>query len=130
MVDLIGERRVRKLLNLILALPRNTLTQEGVANDDELVESLMAGRDEDAPTPPIRMAEFSPEVEALYGVVDRLGDVVSGLVGLGGKKPPKIAALRRPQTAWERIAHKRDVTRHESIVNRLLPNGPQPLPEE
>lgn len=101
-----------------------------MSQDDELVAVLAEGQDlDDMPAARIRMSEYTPEVEALYGCIDRLGDVVSGLVGLGGKKPPHIAAMKRPETAWERIAHSRDVEKHERTVRRLLPNGYVPLPE-
>lgn len=126
-VDLLAlfqECRFRLLLNLVTSLPRNTHTGEAMSQDDELVAMITAGRAPAAEASrAIRMAEFSPEVEALYGVTDRLGDVVSGLVGLGGRKPPRISPLPRPSTAWERFAHRQDLERHQALVRRVLPNG-------
>lgn len=101
-----------------------------MSQDDELVAVLAEDKDlDDMPAARIRMSEYSPEVEALYGVTDRLGDVVSALAGMGGKKLT-VPSLKRPDTAWERIAHSRDVAKHDSIVRRALPNGYVPLPDE
>lgn len=96
-----------------------------MSQDDELVALVANGQDPTtgSASRAIRMAEFSPEVEALYGVTDRLGDVVSGLVGLGGRKPPRISPLPRPSTAWERFAHRQDLERHQALVRRVLPDG-------
>lgn len=112
---------MRKLLVLVESLPRNSLTGEAMSQDDELVEMVASGQAAEPTSKAIRMAEFSPEVEALYGAIDRLGDVVSGLVGLGGKKPPRIAPVPRPETAWTRFAHHQDLAAHRALVSRVLP---------
>lgn len=115
-----------------MSLPSNTLFQEALSQNEELVGRLMDERkdedDDDRSSSRIRMRDFSPEVEALYNITDRLGDVCSGLAGLGGSKPRRVSPMKRPQTAWERISQARQRDKHERLVRRVLPNGPQPLP--
>jgi hypothetical protein len=115
---------VRLLLNLIEGLPRNTLTQEAMSQDDELVELILSTRDrEEVSTSGMRWREFSPEVEMAYAVVDRLGDVITATVSTASKKPPRIPALKRPETAWQRVEKRLDRERHDALVRRVLPNG-------
>lgn len=101
-----------------------------MSQDDELVELLAQDKDDDEASPPVRWSEFSPEVEAIYAAVDRLSDVVAGQVALGGKKPPRLPAMRRPETAWTRVKRKKRDAKHDRLKAMLLPNGPQPLPED
>lgn len=91
-------------------------------NDDEMVAELLR-TDPDAAkgsrTP--RFAEFTPEVEALSDITDRLGDVVKAVTGLAGKRPRPIKAVPRPKTAFDRVGDRIDQQRHEGLVARLLP---------
>lgn len=132
-VDLLAafqECRVRYLLNLVFALPRNTLTGEAMSQDKELVGVLTEGRADDEQPKALRMSEYSVEAELLALIADRVADVAAGQVALGGKRPPTIPAVKRPETAHDAVARERKFTNHERIKQMLLPNGPQPLPEE
>ena len=121
-LDLFHERRWRRLRSLILHLPRTSLTREAMVNDDEMVaELLRANPSAAAPSRHPRYAEFGPTEEALADVTDRLGEVVRGLVGLGGKKPKPVKAVPRPRTAFDRVREEIDREQHSSLVARLLP---------
>ena len=90
-------------------------------NDREFVVLLETPDEDDDAGKAIRLSDFSPEVEALYNVIDRLGDIVSGVVGLGGKRPPKIPTMRRPLTALKDIQFERRLAEHKALVARVLP---------
>lgn len=69
-----------------------------------------------------RFSEFSPEVEALSDITDRLGDVVRGISGMAsGKRSRPIKAVPRPKTAFDRIGDIVDQERHDRLVARMLP---------
>lgn len=122
-LELFHACRWRRLRSLILRLPRNSLTREAMVQDDEMVAEMMradpkaAGKRTRNP----RFAEFTPEVEALADVTDRLGDVVRGISGLAGKRPRPIKPIPRPKTAFDRVEMVIDQERHMSLVARLLP---------
>lgn len=100
-------------------------------NDDEMVEELLRhSPDAGKPSRHPRYSEFSPETEALADVTDRLGEVVRGLVGLGGKKPKPVKATPRPQTAFQRVKEAHDLARHDSVVARLTPPDQRAATEE
>lgn len=88
---------------------------------EEFLERVMSSSDDDDRDKGPRFSEFSAEVEALFVVADRLGDVCSGLVGLGGGKPKRVKALPRPSTAYERVKTRRRRTSHEALVARVMP---------
>jgi hypothetical protein len=121
-LELFHACRWRRLLSLIRHLPRNSLTREAMVNDDEMVAELVRA-DPKAVKPPKhpRFAEWTPEVEALADVTDRLGDVVKGLTGLAGKRPRPIKPVPRPKTAFDRVETIIEQERHDKLVARLLP---------
>lgn len=68
----------------------------------------------------MRLSEFSPEVEALHAVIDRLGDVLVALVRLGNGRPAPIPPMRRPQTAVDRVREQRRIAEHRELVARIV----------
>lgn len=40
-----------------------------------------------------------------------------------GKAPPRVTPAPRPRTALQRAEARRDLTRHRSIVSKVLPGG-------
>lgn len=121
-LELFHARRWRRLRSLILHLPRTSLTREAMVQDDEMVAELLRANPSAAePSRHPRFADFSPEVEALSDITDRLGDVVRGISGLAGKKPKPIKAVPRPRTAFDRVKDTIDRERHDSLAARLLP---------
>jgi hypothetical protein len=121
------QRRWRRLLNLIDALPRNSFFVEALADDDDLAEQLLrqpaSGGRAAAP-----MSQFSLELEMATNTYDRLGELIQAVTAAAGAKPPKIVAYPRPRTATDRVRARHARTKHRSLVARLLPNGPRPAP--
>lgn len=101
----------RTLLNLIDHLPRTSAFQQALAQDDELAQQEALASPESS-TRDIPLSEFSPEVEALAAVVDRLGEVTATLVAVNGGKPSPPRPYPRPVTAWDRARAK---ARHEAL---------------
>lgn len=95
------------------------MTKEVLAQDDEFAARLLDHGDE-AVTAAVRQSEFSPEVEALHAVIDRLGEVITGLVALGGGRPGPVPAMPRPQTAIDRVREQRRRERHYDLVSRIV----------
>ncbi|MFF4547255.1 hypothetical protein ACFY1J_24015 [Streptomyces sp. NPDC001406] len=109
-------RRWRFLLNLIDHLPRTSHFVAAMADDDELAEQLPEPEGDTHPS----LIEYSPVVERLDLVVDRLGEVFTAVVnGYAKKKQKPPRAQRRPQTARDRARLKRRKMRHALILARL-----------
>lgn len=110
---------------LITGLPRHSLTKEALAQDEEFATRIVAGRtDEDLRAQgraAVAISEFTPEVAALYDVVDRLGEVCAGLTQLGGKRPRPVRPVPRPKTALDRVAHENRRKAHRALWERVKP---------
>lgn len=68
------------------------------------------------------MRDWSPELEALYLHVDRLGEVIQAVVAAQGGKPPKIRPMPRPRTAADELKDPRK--RHQQILAKVLIQQP------
>lgn len=99
--------------------PRDSPLMSALADDPD---AAAAG-----PAQAPKLAQFSPEVEALAGVYDLLAALLANVVSLGGGKPPRIPPYPRPVTASQLAAERaeRDAARrqHEELVRRLIPGG-------
>lgn len=118
-------RRWRRLLNIIDNLPRESRFFEARANDEHVIEAMLAAEGQSAPdkTPPTRrMADWSAEVELLTTAVNRLGEIAQGIAVLGGAKPGKVPPAPQPTTAYEKVRTRMRSRKHESLVSRLLPH--------
>lgn len=111
-------RRWRLLLNLIDHLPRNSSYVEAQLADTELAEALLAS-DQEMPAPRRRMSEWSPEVEALAAVVDRLGEVVAVLVAVNGGKPGQLKPYLRPVTAADEVRARQAHQSHLRLLSKI-----------
>lgn len=124
------ERRARKALNLIARLPRTSHYTAEVLLDTEVAEKLAAAEDPDAeleqPTP--RLTEWTPEVERLTLVADRISEVTAVLIAVNSKggrlKPPR--PLARPVTALDEarrsLASRLRAAAHAGLMRHLYPN--------
>lgn len=110
-------RRWRLLLSLITQLPRNSFFVEAVSQDEEVAAQMT-----ELPQEPsgVRMSTWSPEMELLAAVFDRLGSVVAAVVASAGGRPPDIQPFPRPETAAQRARIKSRQEGHERLVKRLL----------
>lgn len=116
-------RRWRFLLNQIDHLPRTSHYQEARAQDDELAEGMLEHLSDGPPAPPA-LTEFSPEVEVLQGVLDRLGEVVNAVVASGGGKPSPVRPGPRPVTALDRARARRLKDASAELEAKLFPRTP------
>lgn len=116
------QRRWRFLLNLIDHLPRDSAFIEALAEDDELADRNVARPDNGRRrTPPI--SEFTPDVELLAAVYDRLGNLITVVAATAGsKRPPKPKPWPRPVTAIERARHRRAKAEFDEIVALVTPH--------
>jgi hypothetical protein len=121
-------RRWRRLLNVIDRLPRDSAFMEAMSDDDELADRMLRQRDDSKPpTPRRRMSDWSPTVEVLTAILDRLGELTQTVAALGGAKPGKLPRAPYPITAFDRARHRRRVESHKSLVSRVLRKDP-PIP--
>ncbi len=120
-------RRWRHLLNIIDRLPRHSAFAESLADDDELATVLARMPQRDG-VPSRRMREWSPEVELLSVLGDRIAELIQAVGATKGAKPRQVRALPRPVTAMQRRRAAARKDKHKSLVARLLPGrsaGPE-----
>jgi hypothetical protein len=114
-------RRWRRLLNFIDGLPRNSAFVEAMSNDVELAEAMAVF---DPPTSAVRLvSEWSPTVETLTTILDRLGELIQTVAVVGRAKPGRVPSAPRPVTAMDRVRKRRREMKHKSLVSRLLPDN-------
>lgn len=66
------------------------------------------------PTPPLE--DWSPEVNELVKLGDRLSELIAAVIASAGQRPPKVYPARRPQTAYTRLEDEARATRHDDLV--------------
>lgn len=123
--ELWRSRQWRKLLNLIDHLPQNTYYAAEVSTDiDHAVMLLKAqqrakseGKAGKAPS----MATYSPEVERLDKVIDKLSELAYITAKANQGNPKKPDPQQRPASAMEiaRLRVRRE--QHDMLRSRLLP---------
>lgn len=122
MIDLYEQGRWAFALTLIDHLPRTSSFAAAVAQDDELaaqVGDLPKGSD----TPPL--TEWTPEVQALAMVVDRLAEVANAVVASAGQRTSRVRPYPRPVTAFDRARTKRIREATDDMVAQLFPANPE-----
>lgn len=119
------DRRWRDLLALIDWLPRDSAFMEAMSEDEEVAEEFLS-RDENVKPKGNRprISEWSPELEKITEVVDRLGEVMQAVVASNGGKPPKIRPQPRPRTAIDRMRERKRYEHHRKVVSRVLIERP------
>jgi hypothetical protein len=124
-------RQWRLLLLLIDRLPANSFTTDALLNDEEYTEMVIEGLDDEDkkkkpkkadPGPP--MSTWSPELEGIAGVNDRL----SVLIELQKKKPKKPERYARPKPLLDRKRNERKMKNrwdeHAKLVARVIKPPP------
>jgi hypothetical protein len=117
------QRRWRFLANLIDHLPRGTAFAQAVADDDELAaqQVVTASGGKRKAAPPV--SEYTPDVELLAALYDRLGVLIGWVAAsAGAKKPPKAQPWPRPVTAIERARSRRARADFQDIVAMAAPH--------
>lgn len=115
------DRRWTDLLTLIDWLPRNCAYIEALSEDEEVAEEFLSTKGNDRPRGAgPRISEWSPELERLTDLVDRMGEVMVAVIASQGGKPPKLRPHARPRTAIDRLREKRRYEHHKKVVARVL----------
>ena len=120
-------RRWRELLNRIDHLPRNSAFGQALAQDERLA-ALMIDADDSAVVVR-RMADWSPEVELLTVLGDKISELTLTVAASAGVKPGRLQPLPRPALAVDRLRRQRSRAKHAALVARVLPKegGPHVL---
>jgi hypothetical protein len=64
------------------------------------------------------MREWSPELEMLAAIADRVGEVIQAVIAAQGGKPPKIAPMTRPRTASDVLNDPR--RKHQRVLAKVM----------
>lgn len=117
------QRRWRYLLNLIERLPAHSHMHAALANDPEWARMVQEREKErekagvkSRPSGP-SLVEWTPVVEALASVNDRL----AALIESNKKKPGKVKPYTRPRTAFNDLEQLETERVHDSLVAALIP---------
>ncbi|HEY9374538.1 hypothetical protein [Streptomyces sp.] len=103
-------------------LPRTSAFASAVAQDDELAAEL-GDPPKFSHIPPL--TEWTPEVQALAAVVDRLAEVANAVVAAAGGNPSRVRPWPRPVTAFDRARTKRHREAADDMVTQLFPANPE-----
>jgi hypothetical protein len=121
--ELWRRRRWRFLLNLIEHLPRDSAFAEAVASDDELAQSRVEQGDLPGAAGP-SIADYTPVVEAIAALYDRVGQlIVVTAAAAGAKKPPNPKPYPRPVTALDRARRRASRAVISDIVAKATPHA-------
>lgn len=83
----------------------------------------MSKEDDSKRKPTRRVSEWTPAVELLSGIFDRLGEQTQVTAALGGANPRKVPTAPYPATAIERARHRRRIQNHRALVARVIPQN-------
>lgn len=101
-------------------LPRNSALVEAQANDEEAAKAML-----DAPPPEsepvVRWSDWSPEVDLLARIEDRLQDQTRAIIAVNGGKPGRFHPAPRPSSALQRLQAQDRRAQHRKLVARVLP---------
>lgn len=111
-------------MNLIDRLPRNSAYFEALSDDEWLAQTVTAGASRQSPSPARarrRMIDWSPAVELLTSILDRLGELTQAVAAQGGAKPGRLRRGPYPVTAFDRALRRQREARHRALAARVLP---------
>ncbi|MFJ2567876.1 hypothetical protein ACIO02_33920 [Streptomyces sp. NPDC087568] len=113
-----SERRWRRLLNLVDQLPDDSRTLVAMAEDEELAAALPEPEPGPPPPPPLRT--WTPEVERLTLIADRLGELITAVHNTVAKRPGKSPRpLPRPETARDRVKRQQRRAKYDRLKAQL-----------
>lgn len=113
-----GRYTWRKLLTLLDHLPASSAYAEAMADDEERAEWL-ASLPQDSTARAPRLSQWTPEVDLLAAILDRLGDVIRATIASGGGKPGDSPPYPRPTTAIDRARRTARYRRHLDLVEEV-----------
>lgn len=113
-----GRHSWRKLRSLIVKLPSTSLSQEAMAQDDDLAQELGDAIGNHKDTGP-RLAEYTLEAQRLDLVTDLLQGLTATLVAANGGKPGRVRPAKRPETAFTRAREAATMARFNSLLDEV-----------
>lgn len=113
-----GKYSWRKLHSIIWKLPSTALSQEAMAQDDELAQEALKAVDTYKDTGP-RLAEYSAEAQRLDTVTDLLQVLISRLESAVWGKPSRVRAAKRPETALSRAREALSLAQYNSLLDEV-----------
>lgn len=113
------ERRWRRLLDFIDGMPNHSHFAEAMAADEDLAEAILTADDGKPRKATRRISEFSPDVELLSLLNDRVAELIQVTVATRGGKARKVTPMPRPTTAVEKVRARRRQKKHEWTVARV-----------
>jgi hypothetical protein len=123
-------RRWRRLLDFVDGLPKHSHFAEALAADEDLAEAILDADDGKPKKVVRRLSEYSPEVELLTVLTDRVAELIQVTVASRGGKPRKVTPMPRPASAVEKVRTRRQRRRHEwtvaRVYGRIGPDTPPP----
>ncbi len=90
--------------------------------DDDLFAQQVIDLDIPSTQTPRLMTEWTPEMEMLTNLYDRMGEQITvALAAAGVKNPAKVKPAPRPKTAMDRMRQKRRVDDAAFLRSKLIP---------
>lgn len=93
-----------------------------MTQDEDLAAEMLDHPPKDTPAgkPTRRMADWSPSVELLTAILNRLAELAQAVAALGGAKPRKITPAPIPTTVLDKLRDRRRVAAHRALAARIL----------
>jgi hypothetical protein len=120
-VELYESGRWGFTLSLIDHLPRTSAFSQAVADDEEAAASMLDHVGERSSSTPL--TEWTPEVQVLAVVANRLAEVINVLIKANGGKPGRTPTYPQPVTAIDRMRARRAKEDIDDMVSKLWPQG-------
>lgn len=116
------QRRWRELLNILEFLPRTSAYAQAMATDDKLAEQIVQVSDSAGRTGSWTRThrEYTPEVEMLSAVFDRLGELIRAVAATRGSNSKPATPAPRPVSAIERARRRATAEKHRRLAARLI----------
>lgn len=110
-------------------LPADSHYKAELADDDEYAKRVLDANGGKSPDEQQRrtMHGYSPVVDGLYVVADRVGQLLAltQAVNSNDGKAPDIPPMPRPETALKRVQERDTLQRHHDRVRHMLGREPE-----
>lgn len=117
-------RKWKKILLILEHLPRTSAYAEAMATDERLAKSLAALPESTRKAQWRRSyREFTPEVEMLSALFDRVGELIRVTAGVRGARTKQPMSAPRPIPAIDRIKRQSAEEKHRRLTARVLPTA-------
>jgi hypothetical protein len=116
------QRRWRELLSILEFLPRTSAYAQAMATDAELAEQVVQIPEAEGRSTQWTRShrDYSPEVEMLSAVFDRLGELIRAVAATQGSRAKPPSPAPRPVSAIERVRRRAAIEKHRRLAARVL----------